>query len=173
MKPDGWIEIHNWDRFQHYRDRDPVWIKNYTALLSDDDYLALSTHLRAVLHGLWLMYASSRCRIRVDTASLSRHLQCRVRLADLVSLNDAGFLHFRASKPLARRYQDASPEEEKEVETPPTPPSRPKGGRSNQRKPTVKPTGWREVRGTHGLTYVPDPFGTDRPPYPVPPVPPT
>jgi hypothetical protein len=26
-------------------------------------------------------------------------------------------------------------------------------------------TGWREVRGTHHLSYVPDPAGTDRPPW--------
>lgn len=26
-------------------------------------------------------------------------------------------------------------------------------------------TGWREVRGTHAVDYVPDPFGTDRPPW--------
>lgn len=26
-------------------------------------------------------------------------------------------------------------------------------------------TGWREVRGTHGLTHIPDPKGTDRPPW--------
>jgi hypothetical protein len=26
-------------------------------------------------------------------------------------------------------------------------------------------TGWREVRGTHGITHVPDPQGTDKPPW--------
>jgi len=26
-------------------------------------------------------------------------------------------------------------------------------------------TGWREVRGTHGIDHVRDPFGTDRPPW--------
>lgn len=28
-----------------------------------------------------------------------------------------------------------------------------------------KLTGWREVRGTHGIDHVADPFGTDRPPW--------
>lgn len=26
-------------------------------------------------------------------------------------------------------------------------------------------TGWRETRGTHGVDYLPDPKGTDRPPW--------
>lgn len=26
-------------------------------------------------------------------------------------------------------------------------------------------TGWRETRGTHGIDYLPDPKGTDRPPW--------
>jgi hypothetical protein len=26
-------------------------------------------------------------------------------------------------------------------------------------------TGWRETRGTHGLDYLPDALGTDRPPW--------
>lgn len=29
----------------------------------------------------------------------------------------------------------------------------------------LRATGWREVRGTHGIDYVADPNGTDRPPW--------
>lgn len=29
----------------------------------------------------------------------------------------------------------------------------------------LRATGWREVRGTHGIDYIPDPNGTDRPPW--------
>ena len=61
----GWIEIPNWDRFQHYRDRDPPWIKFYTELLHDPDYLALSGDQRAILHGLWL-------RVRVEPTPTPR-----------------------------------------------------------------------------------------------------
>ena len=34
-----WIEIVNWDKFQHYKDRRPVWIKLHLDLLDNDDYL--------------------------------------------------------------------------------------------------------------------------------------
>lgn len=29
----------------------------------------------------------------------------------------------------------------------------------------LRATGWREVRGTHGIDYIADPNGTDRPPW--------
>jgi hypothetical protein len=112
MKLDAWIEIRNWQRFQHYGKRRPVWIKNYTALLGDDDYLALSGHLRAVLHGLWLMYAAQQSHVRVDTTSLSRHLQIPVTTRDLLSLTDAGFIHLRASKPASTALADGYPRRE-------------------------------------------------------------
>jgi len=101
-----WIEIVNWDRFQHYADRDPIWIKNYTALLDNPDYRNLTLPQRATLHGLWLLYAKSHRAIRDDTASVTRALGVRVTSATLEALNDAGFIRFRASKPLAQRREE-------------------------------------------------------------------
>lgn len=103
------IVIAGWDRFQHYKDRWPPWIKNYTELLADDDYLSLSGHRRSILHGLWLAYAMSHGRLTDDTASLSRRLSLRVTTADLEALNHAGFIHFSASTALAERSNGASP----------------------------------------------------------------
>lgn len=128
-----WIEMVGWDRFQHYRDRTPPWIKTYVDLLANDDYLELSGHCRSILHGLWLEYASSHCRLRLDTATLSSRLHLRVTTAHIEALNHAGFLTLSASAPLAPRYQDASDtrargetEKEKEQETPKPPYRKPK-----------------------------------------------
>lgn len=120
-----WIVIPHWhsedghDGFQHYRDRAPTWIKFYTRLLHDDDYLSLTGDQRAILHGLWLEYASSDGQLRLDTRSITSRLRLRVTTRQLERLNQAGFIHFYASKPLALRYQHASPETdtEKEVTT--------------------------------------------------------
>ncbi len=99
--PEQWIVIPKWEDFQH-RDAArvvvPTWVKTFTKLLSDSDYLDLSGHRRAVLHGLWLEYARSTRRLRLDTLSLSRRLALRVTTADLEALNHAGFIHFSASK---------------------------------------------------------------------------
>jgi hypothetical protein len=97
----SWIVIPNWDKFQHYKDRTPNWVKTYLELLHNDAYLSLTGHCRGVLHGLWLVYASSCGQVTLDTRSLSRQLGLRVTSQQLESLNQAGFIRFRASKPLA------------------------------------------------------------------------
>ncbi len=96
-----YIVIPRWDEFQHRdmaRSTVPPWIKTYTKLLHDDEYLALTGDQRAILHGLWLEYASSRRRLRLDTRSLSSRLRLRVTSAQLEALNHAGFIEFSASK---------------------------------------------------------------------------
>lgn len=113
----GQIHIRNWDKFQHYGDkRTPPWIKNYTELLSDEAYLTLTPNRRCLLHGLWLAYARSRRELSENTAIISSRLNMKVTRRDLKALSDAGFITLSASTPLASRYQNASPEVEKEGE---------------------------------------------------------
>lgn len=110
-----WIVIRNWDRFQHYGDyRQPPWIKMYTALLHDDEFQNLSPTDRQALTSLWLLYAMTRRRVRVDTAKISRAIGQRVTKGTLERLNHAGFVDFSASTPLAL-------EVEVEVEPPKSP----------------------------------------------------
>ncbi len=229
----AYISVRNWRRFQHYTDRNPPWIKNYTDLLKDDAYLDLSSHRRAILHGLWLVYASVKARPRLDARSLSRRLEMKVTRADIEALISAGFIEFTDSpeieepkwasryvssetrervldrfgrqcamchspddleidhvlpiskggtsdeanlralcRPCNRRLHNSEsvqhlssislasvpPETEKETETP-LPPLR-ENPKSNGRAP--KRTGYRLVRGTHGISYVRDPNGVDR-----------
>ncbi len=116
--PEQWIQVNNWERFQHpdaARSLVPPWIKSWTELLSNDAYLDLSPHCRAVLHGIWLEYARSRRQLAVNTASLTRRLSLRVSSRQLKTLSDAGFITFVASKP-------ASTEKRRE-DKPPYPPS--------------------------------------------------
>lgn len=124
LKLDRWIVIPRWDGadgFQHYSNRDPVWIKNYTRLLHSDEYMGLTLHQRGVLHGLWITYAASGRQIRDSTATVSRQLGHRVSRATLDALNHAGFIEYSASKPLAACY----PREEKEKEPPISPKPQP------------------------------------------------
>jgi hypothetical protein len=107
-----WIVVRNWERFQHYSDRSPSWIKSYTAQLHDPDYLTLSSHCRAVLEGVRLAYASSNGQLLLNTRSLSAQLALRVMSRDIEALIHAGFIEVSASRPLALRY----PREETETE---------------------------------------------------------
>jgi hypothetical protein len=128
MSKPRYIIIPNWDRFQHYKDRRPAWIKNYTELLDKDEYWNLSGHQRGVLHGTWMAFARSDCQLPGDTLTLSRRLGVKVTTADIDALIQAGFLRLSASKVIAKRKQVASPtrarargrkevEREKETET--------------------------------------------------------
>jgi len=153
MKKNGWIFVPGWVRFQHYHDRDPTWIKVYRDLTSRDEWLTLTLAERGLLVSIWLAYA--RANGVLSTSNLRASVGQRIFNRHLEGLSDAGFIRIRASKPLAL----ARARGEKEKETPPTPPSRRRGG-----KGTGVVTGWRLVRGTHGFTHVRDPNGTDRPP---------
>lgn len=111
MTAELYIWIPNWfgpDGFQHYRDRDPIFIKNYTRLLSKDEYVELSMRTRGVLHGVWMEYARSNRRLRGDTLTLTRRLGQKVIKSDLEALNHAGLIELIASDLLAERLQDAS-----------------------------------------------------------------
>lgn len=111
-----WIVVPNWERFQHYKDRNPTWIKDYTELTDKDEYLALPLATRGVLHGIWLEYAKSHRRLSGDTARLSRRLGQRVLKAQVEALVHAGFIELRASKSVPNPYQSASAEKEEDRE---------------------------------------------------------
>lgn len=89
------LHIVGWADFQHYKDRWPPWIKNYTSLLANDDYLRLSGNRRAILHGLWLAYAMGHGKVAASTSLLSNRLGLRVTARDLRELVDAGFITVR------------------------------------------------------------------------------
>src|SRR5215831_162610 len=96
------LEIVGWQRFQHYKDRDPPWIKNYTRLLADHNYLRLTLRQRGILHGLWLLYAASGRDLGASAARLGQMLgDPTVRRRDLERLSEAGFIRILASTPLA------------------------------------------------------------------------
>lgn len=131
---DKWIWICRWETFQHYKPTPgqvPAWTKMYTQLINDEAYLELSSHRRGVLHGLWLAFTSSRCRLGADTRSLSSRLRLRVTSADIDSLNHAGFIQICSRATLDSLYRSSiatlesraparSQEKEEEAETPST-----------------------------------------------------
>jgi hypothetical protein len=148
VSAERWIVVRNWDRFQHYTDREPVWIKVYTELNSSDEWCELSLAARGLLVTLWVEYGRSRGQIRAS--AIPQLCRQKVLRKTLESLVDAGFIEVSASKPLAfARSREKSREET------PKPPSRRKGADGR------RITGWKRVRGSHGQTTIPDPFGTD------------
>lgn len=68
------LRIRNWSDFQHYKDRDPTWIKVYGRLLDDADFLGLPEAAQAQLVKLWLLASRSKNRIRDDATFLKHAL---------------------------------------------------------------------------------------------------
>lgn len=107
----SWLTIKNWSEFQHYKDRNPPWIKLHRALLDDYAFAALPDGQKAHLVLLWLFAASQAGgKIPNDAAFLSRKLGTTEPI-DLGNLINAGFLILEqnASNALAEcKHQGAS-----------------------------------------------------------------
>jgi hypothetical protein len=110
-KNDLWIVVPNWDKFQHYKNRDPAWIKLYLDLRGRDAWRELSLSARGLLVSLWIEYAASQGALRVSSLP-SRVAQKNLRRT-LDSLQAAGFIEVSASPHALARDR-----EEKEKETP-------------------------------------------------------
>ena len=107
----------NWGSFQHYKDREPSWIKLHKSLLTNYEFVCLPVASKALAPMLWLL--ASEYKDGVIDASLDkiafRLSMSRGDLANaLTPLIEAGF--FDASEPLAERKQDAILEKERELE---------------------------------------------------------
>jgi hypothetical protein len=67
------LGVRNWKKFQHYKDRQPPWIKLYTALLDDPKFLALPDAAKGQLCALFLL-AAKRGNLLPDKPSTLRVL---------------------------------------------------------------------------------------------------
>jgi len=96
---DGWIVVRNWDKFQHYKNREPLWIKVYLELANDEDWCRLSLAARGLLVSLWVEYGASRGILPLG--SIAPRIRQKVLKKTIDSLVQAGFIALSASKPLA------------------------------------------------------------------------
>lgn len=105
------IRVAKWLDYQHYKQRDPPWVKLHRKLLANPDWFALPDSAARLLPELWLIASE-----RGGALPASRVLAFRLHrtdaqiIAGLNSLVANGFLE-DASGVLAPRLQDASPEE--------------------------------------------------------------
>jgi len=101
------VKIKNWEKFQHYKDRSPHWIKLYKSILDDVEWHNLSGDDAKALIMLWLIAAEAQGQL-----PHLKQLAFRLRMKEV----DAGKLLTRltpwlvqdASNVLADCYQDAS-----------------------------------------------------------------
>lgn len=113
-----YIVIPNWDRLQHYKDRQPAWIKLHLDLLGNDAWLDLSTDDRCLLITIWMLvgrYGNGRVKADLRWLQGQANLPLSNRYRGLHRLNEAGFIHFSAS-PVARPNRSLEEDKRKKKE---------------------------------------------------------
>lgn len=83
--------VRNFERFQHYKDRNPPWIRLYGALWRDRAFFRLPDGAKAHLIGLFSLAARLDNQIPNDPDWLAHEL-CASQPIDLEALAQAGFL---------------------------------------------------------------------------------
>ena len=118
------LRIRNWGEFQHYKDRDPPWIKLHRNLLTSRTWVSLDDASRVLAVALMMLAAGTDNRIPADRAYLRRvaYLNCdpdwqpliAVQFIELVDEN--GALWPDASTLLASDTKCSSEERREETE---------------------------------------------------------
>jgi hypothetical protein len=106
----NYFRIRNFERFQHYKDRNPPWIRLYGALWRDRAFFRLPDATKAHLIGLFSLAARLENRIPDDPEWIAHEL-CASEPIDLSALAASGFLipEHQASTTLAGGEPTAPP----------------------------------------------------------------
>lgn len=110
--------VKNWEKFQHYRDRCPPWIKLQRELLDDYEFACLPLASKALAPLLWLLASETKeGEVRVDPEWLAFRLRWSLEdaTAGVTALIEKGFV-LVAITPLAECERVAIPEGEAEAE---------------------------------------------------------
>jgi len=112
------FSVINYERFQHYKDRNPPWIKFHNSTLDDYALAALPDACKAHLFAIWLLASRHNNIIPADATWVARRINATTKV-DLAALADAGFIEFNqsCSDALAERKQSDDRETETEGET--------------------------------------------------------
>ena len=111
-----WIEVKNFTKFQHYRERRPPWIKLHGSVFDNYEFTELADATKLLLIGLWVLASRTDNRIPNKPKWIRGclHLTERLNLAPLV---EAGFITLHnddASTPHAPRKQEPMIEKRRE-----------------------------------------------------------
>lgn len=104
----GYLKVKNWTEFQHYKDRNPPWIKLHRTLLDDYEFARLQDASKAHLMLIWLFASQKNGLVPDDPAFLKKKLGLE-KEPNLKLFVDQGLLiqEQHASKTLAECEQVA------------------------------------------------------------------
>lgn len=79
-----YLSVKNYQRYQHYRDRNPPWVKLYWDLLSDEDFVQLGLVDRGLLCQFFLVASRHNNRIPNDL----RYIKLQMKIDDEPDLSN-------------------------------------------------------------------------------------
>lgn len=106
-----YYQIKNWEHYQHYKDRNPPWIKLHRELLTSETWITLADASRVLAVACMLTAAATGNRIPTNPAYIKRvaYLNADPDFAPLIEsqfieeIDESGKVLAPASKPLAKR----------------------------------------------------------------------
>jgi hypothetical protein len=117
-----YFRVRNWDKFQHYKNRNPPWIKLHTALLENYEFASLQDASKLLAMCIWMLAARSDNKMPVDAEWIRNKCNLKSKV-DLSPLFEGGFIEEiqelpaveqDASNALAPRKQSATSEERRD-----------------------------------------------------------
>ena len=109
------IRIKNWHRFQHFKDRRPLWIKLYIDLLDDPEYHKLDPLAAKYLPLIWLVGSLNQGTLP-ETEKLSFRLRITEKQAESVLSKLGHWLEQDDINSISYGYQDDALEKRREEE---------------------------------------------------------
>lgn len=108
------FKVRNWEQFQHYKDRNPPWIKLHFALLASEDWVTLDDASK-LLAVVCMLIASRNQGLVPNNPAYLKRVAYLDKLPKLKPLIDSGFLQIPQAKDSAAQA-DARPETETDTE---------------------------------------------------------
>jgi hypothetical protein len=99
------FQVRNWSKFQHYKNRNPPWIKLHTGLLENYEFASLQDASKLLAMCIWLLAARSDNKMPADPDWIKSKCNLKTK-PDLGPLFDGGFIEWIQELPLPE--QDAS-----------------------------------------------------------------
>ena len=110
------IRVKDWNKFQHFKDRKPPWIKLYRDILDDKDWHRLDAKAAKALVMLWLI-ASESDGVIPDRETLAFRLRTTETEVDSLLSKLSHWLVRDDINAISTRHQPDAPETETETET--------------------------------------------------------
>ena len=107
------MRIKNWDRFQHFKDRKPIWIKLYRDLLDDLNWHELDGKSAKALVMIWLIASEDLGKLP-ETKTLAFRLRMSEKETKEVVTKLSQWLEQDDINTISGVYQDDMPEKRRE-----------------------------------------------------------